>query len=196
MRVIGVRRSCPAAATSRMRLSMARFRRDESELSALAVALTSAGPRSGKIGNAPSGPTDSTAFSSSASGLTMRLATNTAIAVAPIVMSRSHLISPRQGAPWGGKSVIGNSTQPRVPTGIETTSGARHPSRDTVTARSSPRAVSASRSLLVTPSQTRPGDGCGTIGTAALPSSTTRTSISTCCATGTSECTRLGGPSR
>ncbi|ESY89613.1 hypothetical protein X741_30065 [Mesorhizobium sp. LNHC229A00] len=42
MRVIGVRRSWPAAATSRMRLSVAVFSLDESWFSACAVALTSA----------------------------------------------------------------------------------------------------------------------------------------------------------
>ena len=38
----------------------------------------------------------------------MRFATNTAIAVAPKVISSSHLSRPRHGTPCGGKSVIGN----------------------------------------------------------------------------------------
>ena len=69
MRVIGVRRSWPAAATRRMRLSIAARSRVESEFSARAVARTSAGPRSGRCGSMPSGPTEATALSSRTSGL-------------------------------------------------------------------------------------------------------------------------------
>ena len=170
-----------------MRLSIARFNREESEFRAFAVALTSAGPFSGNAGSAPSGPTCSTALSSSASGLTMRLATNTAIAVAPKVISSSHLNSPFQGTPTGGRSVIGKENQPRSPTGTDTINGARQPSRDTVTARSIPRAARASRSFWVKPSCTRPSAGSGMIGTALLPSSAARSSITTCCAIGPSE---------
>src|SRR5262249_60707544 len=85
-----------------MRLSIARLRREESELSAFAVALTSPGPFSGSVGSIPSGPTDSTAFSKKTSGFTMRLATNTAIAVAPTAISTSHLTSTHHGPPWDG----------------------------------------------------------------------------------------------
>ena len=146
MRVIGVRRSWPAAATRRMRLSTALFSRAEREFSARAVALTSAGPRSGNTGmSMASEPTNSTASSSRTSGRTMRFATNTAIAVAPSVISASQRNSTFHGTPCGGKSEIGISSQPRPSTGIETTSGAPHPSRVMVTASVSPRAASEAR---------------------------------------------------
>jgi hypothetical protein len=44
----------------------------------------------------------------------MRFATNTAIAVAPKVMRRSHLSRFLHGGPCGGKSVIGKENQHRT----------------------------------------------------------------------------------
>ncbi len=50
MRVIGVRRSWPAAATSRMRLSIARFSREESEFKRLGGRSHLGGPFLGQDG--------------------------------------------------------------------------------------------------------------------------------------------------
>ena len=54
----------------------------------------------------------------------MRWAANTAIAVAPTVISASHLKSTGHGMVCGGRSEIGMSSHPSVPMGIETMSGA------------------------------------------------------------------------
>ena len=65
----------------------------------------------------------------------MRLATNTAMAVAPKVISDepSEQARPRRAL----RRQIGDrhSSQPRLPTGTDTTSGARQPSRETVTGK-------------------------------------------------------------
>ena len=105
MRVIGVRRSCPAAATRRIRLSMAALRREDRELSALAVTRTSAGPVTASSGKSASGRTNSIARSSRTRGLTIRLAKNRAIAIAPHAMSASHITMKLMTPPGGGRSV-------------------------------------------------------------------------------------------
>ena len=147
MRVIGVRRSWPAAATRRMRLSTALFSRADSEFSARAVALTSAGPRSGNTGMS---------MASDADQLDGILEQN---------QRPHHAVRHEHGDRRGAerdqrkpakqhvprhalRRQIGDRHQqpPACPsTGIETTSGAPHPSRMMVTASVSPRAASEAR---------------------------------------------------
>ncbi|MNT03185.1 hypothetical protein D3C72_1377060 [compost metagenome] len=161
MRVIGVLRSWPAAATRRMRLSIAAFRRLASSFSARAVARISPGPVSGRCGSEPSGPMLAAAFSSMSSGRVILLAAKIETAALPRMISPIHM--PKIFQPPGGGPICGISATSHPPFSIAIAAmGAGFPGeRITIALRGSPTRASAfSRNSESIPSRSPSGGFC------------------------------------